>query len=63
MEESFAKLEEIIASLEKEDVSLEAAFEYYKSGVELLRRCSATLDTVEKKVMKLNEAGELDEFQ
>lgn len=62
LEETFVKLENVVKDLEKEDISLEKAFDYYRDGVELLKICSEKLDDVEKKVMILNEAGGLDEF-
>ncbi len=62
LEETFVKLENVVKALEKEDISLEKAFDYYRDGVELLKICSEKLDDVEKKVMILNEAGGLDEF-
>lgn len=62
LEETFEEVEALIENLEKDDVSLEAAFDYYKNGVELLKVCKEKLDEVEKKVLVLNEVGELDEF-
>ena len=62
LEEAFAQLEPLIANLEAEDISLEESFRVYSEGMELLQFCNASIDTVEKKVLKLNENGELDEF-
>lgn len=62
LEETFIKLENVVQTLEKEDISLEEAFNYYRDGVELLKICGSKLDEVEKKVMILNEAGGFDEF-
>ena len=62
LEENFLKLEETIKFLEREDISLEEAFEQYQNGVKLLKSCNDKLDEVEKKVLILNEAGGLDEF-
>ena len=62
LEENFAKLEEAVAKLEAEDISLEESFRIYKEGMELLRRCNTDIDKVEKQVLLLNEAGELEEF-
>ena len=56
------KLEETIKFLERDDISLEEAFEQYQNGVKLLKSCNVKLDEVEKKVLILNEAGGLDEF-
>jgi len=62
LEETFTELENVIVNLEKENISLEEAFDFYKNGVELLKSCKEKLDEVEKKVLVLNEVGDLDEF-
>ncbi len=62
LEDGFAKLEEIIAELEKEDISLEEAFQTYSEGMALLKSCNEQIDRVEKKVLKLSEQGELEEL-
>ena len=62
LEENFLKLKETIKFLERDDISLEEAFEQYQNGVKLLKSCNDKLDEVEKKVLILNEAGGLDEF-
>lgn len=62
LEESFAELENIMEALEEEPASLEESFQLYKKGMDVLKRCHKTLDTVEKKMLVLNENGETDEF-
>ena len=62
LEEAFAKFEETVEVLEREDISLEESFKEYQKGMELLKKCSETIDRVEKKVLILNENGGLDEF-
>ncbi len=62
MEENFARLEEAINRLEAEDVSLEEAFRAYSQGLAVLKACNDQIDRVEKKVLKLNEQGELEEL-
>lgn len=62
LEDAFIQLEEVIARLESEDISLEESFQAYSEGMELLQFCNASIDTVEKKVLKMNEDGGLDEF-
>ncbi len=56
------QLETVIERLEAEDISLEDSFKAYSEGMELLQFCNASIDRVEKKVLKMNEDGELDEF-
>lgn len=62
LEENFARLEEMAAKLEAEDISLEESFRIYKEGMELLKQCNEDIDKVEKQVLVLNEAGETEEF-
>lgn len=58
LEENFTKLEETIAQLESEDISLEDAFQAYSKGMALLKTCNEQIDQVEKKVLILSENGE-----
>lgn len=58
LEESFDKLDEIIASLEKGDISLEDSFQLYNEGMKLIKNCNAQLDKVEKQIIILNENEE-----
>lgn len=62
LEEAFLKLEETVAALERDDITLEQSFKEYQRGMELLKKCNETIDRVEKKVLILNESGEMDEF-
>ena len=59
IEENFAKLEETLALLESEEVSLEEAFAAYSQGMKLLKICNDQIDKVEKQVLKLSEDGTL----
>lgn len=62
LEQTFERLEDMIAELEQEDVSLEESFKLYREGMKLIKSCNDKIDNVEKEVLKLNENGELDEF-
>lgn len=62
LEEAFGQIEEVIDSLEQEEISLEESFKQYNRGMQLLKYCNETIDQVEKKVLQINEDGELDEF-
>lgn len=62
MEEALKELDGIVERLESRDISLEDSFALYQKGMELLRQCGSKIDTVEKKMLKLNEDGELSEF-
>lgn len=63
LEELFENLEEVIGKLEGEDVNLEESFRLYKKGMELLNQCNAVIDTVEKKVLILDDNGNTSQFQ
>ena len=62
LEDMFADLEGVIGKMEGTDVTLEQSFELYNQGMELLKKCSQAIDTVEKKVLVLDEDGEKHEF-
>ena len=63
IEEVFAQLDVLADRLEDRETSLEDSFALYKKGMELLKYCSKKLDTVEKKMLQMNEDGEFSEFQ
>ena len=62
IEESIKELDLIVQRLESREISLEDSFVMYQKGMELLRQCSGKIDTVEKKMLKINEDGRLSEF-
>ena len=62
MEEAFEALETLVEQMESGEASLEETFLMYQKGMELLKECSSKNDMVEKKMMLLNENGELHEF-
>ncbi|WP_342759771.1 exodeoxyribonuclease VII small subunit [Kineothrix sedimenti] len=62
LEEAFSELEEAVAKLESEDISLEDSFFVYKEGMNILKYCNDKIDKVEKKVLQINEDGEVNEF-
>ena len=61
LEEMFDRLDQVIGTLEGEDVSLEEAFGLYDQGMKLIRRCNQTINEVEKKILVLDENGEKHE--
>ena len=62
LEEVFVQLDEIIGKLEETTVSLEDSFQFYHKGMELLKICNDKIDTVEKKMLILDENGEQHEL-
>lgn len=62
LEAVFQELDEVVKKLEGEGVSLEESFQLYHKGMDLLKVCNEKIDTVEKKMMILDENGEAHEF-
>ena len=62
MEEALIKLEETVNKLQQEEVSLEESFQLYQQGMDYVKVCSQTIDQVEKKVLLLNQEGNLEEL-
>lgn len=62
LEAVFEELDEVVKKLEGESVSLEESFRLYHKGMDLLKVCNEKIDTVEKKMMILDENGEQHEF-
>ena len=62
VETAFQELDRLAGRLEDQVTSLEESFALYKKGMELLKYCSEKLDTVEKKMLQINEDGTFSEF-
>ena len=62
LEEAFELLDQMAEQLEDKNSSLEESFRIYQRGMNLLKQCSEKIDTVEKKMLQVNEDGELIEF-
>ena len=62
-EENLSRLEEIVASLEDESLTLEKSLKLYEEGVKLASKCSLELDAAERKIKLLqrNSEGEIVE--
>jgi exodeoxyribonuclease VII small subunit len=61
LEENFALLDELIDRLEEDDLPLEQAFGAYSEGMKILKVCNSQIDRVEKQLITLNEAGEIED--
>ena len=60
-EKSILALEQVVAALEKGDVSLDDALKQFEKGIQLTRTCQTLLTDAEKKVEQLmnqNSPGE-----
>ncbi len=55
IEDGFLKLNELLNSMEAEDIGLEASFDLYKQGVELVKVLNGKLDDVEGKLNEVND--------
>jgi exodeoxyribonuclease VII small subunit len=62
IEETLKDLEELIKKLESGESSLEKSFEYYETGMKLVKSCNDKIDKVEKKIIVLEENGEEHEL-
>ena len=62
LEEALFQLEETVNQMQNEEVSLEESFLLYQKGMEYVKLCTETIDMVEKKVLMLNQEGNLDEL-
>ena len=62
IEETFGELDILAQKLEDRDTPLEESFRLYRQGMELLKDLSGRLETVEKKMLQMNEDGTFREF-
>lgn len=57
-EADLARLEEIVKSLEKGEVSLSDSMKLFEEGSALLRRCGDALDEAEQQVVRLRKGAD-----
>ena len=57
-EENMARLEEIVARLEKGDAALGDSMTLFEEGTKLVNLCRKELDTAEQKVVKLSKRAD-----
>ena len=63
-EDKVKELEEIIASLESGEVSLDESIEKYTKAMKLVKECDEQLKNIEEKVNKIVlEDGTLEDFE
>ena len=55
-------LPEMLEKLESGELDLDESFAFYETGMKKLKHCNEEIDRVEKKMLCLNEQGELEEF-
>lgn len=57
LEEAFIELDQIIAALEGNQISLDESFQLYHKGMEILKQCNSSIDKIEKQLIVLEESG------
>ena len=57
-EQSLKRLDEIVKSLEKGDVSLSDSMSLFEEGTALIKNCGKMLDEVEQKVVMLRKGAD-----
>jgi exodeoxyribonuclease VII small subunit len=62
LEERFAALAEILDEMESAEVTLERSFSLYQQGLAHVKAANASLDSIEKAILVLNDEGALGEF-
>ena len=62
IEKAFEAMDEIIEQLEGREITLEESFSLYQQGMELLKYGGGKIDTVDKKMLQMDENGEISEF-
>ena len=62
LEETFQELSMIIEKMQGREVTLEESFSLYEQGIRKLKLCNEKIDSVEKKMLLLNQQGELEAF-
>lgn len=58
LEEMFGQLEELIGGMQSKEQTLEETFADYKSGLELVRKCSEKIEKIECDIKLLTPDGE-----
>lgn len=61
-EEALKELEEIVASLENQDISLDEAVKNYQKGLELSKRCYDIFSEKEKLIVKKVDEEGISDF-
>ena len=63
LETALEQLDQMLEKLSDRETPLEETFLTYQAGMELLKKCEAQVDLIEKKVMVLNGEGGMEELQ
>lgn len=60
IEQNFEKIEEIIATMQSEDITLDKSFDLYNEGLKLIKDCNEKIEKVETQI-KIIEKENVDE--
>lgn len=58
LEECFEGLDDIIVDLQSGELSLEDSFKKYEEGMKFIKKCTETIDKVEKKLIVVENEQE-----
>ncbi len=61
LEQSFERLEQILAQMENDETTLDQSFKMYQEGMKLIESCNSQLDKVEKQIIVLENDGEQED--
>lgn len=62
-EQAIQRLEEIINSLENNEIALEDSIALFQEGIALSQYCDSKLKNIQEKVAQIYEDGQLKEFK
>jgi len=57
-EDALQKLEQIVRSLENDELPLEKSLQLYEEGIKLTKFCTNTLEEANLRIKKIHEGGE-----
>lgn len=58
-----AKLQEIVAAMDKPEHSLAESLSSYQEGIKLVQECQQALEHVEASIKKISADGNIEEFK
>jgi len=61
-ESNIEQLENIVESLEANDLDLDKALKQFEQGIKLVQSCQNTLNKAEQKIQTLTKNNELEDF-
>lgn len=61
-EQAMNRLEEIVSTLENNQISLEKSVELFQEGIQLTKLCNDKLEGIENKVAKILVDGKLEDL-